>query len=363
LNLLTTIKPIALALISMQLSLPLVLLLAAAVLALWYVLRPAAGGGVFRRWGEERRRRQVEDLLKHALTRKLEGRSASIESAAGHLGLPQRKVLAQIMRMEARGLIRSLGNRLELTAEGEAWARQVMRAHRLWETYLAHEAGVPMSELHRLAERAEHQLSSDQVEALDAHLGHPLTDPHGDPIPSASGEIPRVKAKPLAAWPPGEPARIVHVEDEPVELFAAVSAAGLAPGMTVEVVGSAPDAIEILVEGRRHRLPPLAAGAIHVAAVEEEVPAEEGLVRLADLEQGEEAVVVSIDPALRGFSRRRLLDLGLTPQAHVQAYMTTFFGDPRAYRVRGTTVALRNDQARAIWTRRVTNGAAVRSRS
>ena len=74
---------------------------------------------------------------------------------------------------------------------------------------------------------------------------------------------------------------------------------------------------------------------------------------MSELRPGEEAEVVALDPELQGLTRRRLLDLGLTRGARVQAVLTNSFGDPVAYRVRGTMIALRREQTRHIWVRPV----------
>ena len=74
---------------------------------------------------------------------------------------------------------------------------------------------------------------------------------------------------------------------------------------------------------------------------------------LADLKHGERAEVVALDVNCQGFSRRRLMDLGFTPGARLEPALDTFAGDPRAYRVRDTLVALRGDQASQILVRHV----------
>lgn len=79
-------------------------------------------------------------------------------------------------------------------------------------------------------------------------------------------------------------------------------------------------------------------------------------VALADLPDDAAAEVVAVDAACQGFSRRRLLDLGFTEGAVVEPGLRTFAGDPRAYRVRGTVVALRRDQARHVIVRPIAGG-------
>jgi DtxR family Mn-dependent transcriptional regulator len=74
-----------------------------------------------------------------------------------------------------------------------------------------------------------------------------------------------------------------------------------------------------------------------------------GVMPLSELPDKTPAEVVALDDACQGFTRRRLLDLGMTPGARLEAEMRNFFGDPRAYRVRGTLIALRREQAAQIW--------------
>ncbi|NOH02145.1 MAG: ferrous iron transport protein A [Chloroflexi bacterium] len=74
-------------------------------------------------------------------------------------------------------------------------------------------------------------------------------------------------------------------------------------------------------------------------------------IPLAELAQDQRAQIVALDDAVQGFTRRRFLDLGLTPGATIYPELANFFGEPRAYRVRGTMIALRNDQASQIWVK------------
>ncbi|MFQ5882895.1 MAG: FeoA domain-containing protein [Candidatus Methylomirabilales bacterium] len=305
----------------------------------------------WRRWRALRERALFEDALKHLLACELDGRHASLESLAGILGLSQKRLLHLIARMEAAGLLQSLAGGLHLAPEGERWALQVVRAHRLWERYLADEAGLPMGQLHRAAERAEHRLTPQELDALDAHLGHPPSDPHGDPIPTAGGAVAPLNAVPLTDWPTDQPAQIVHVEDEPEVIFKQILAEGLRPGRMVRVLESSPECLIISDGEAEHRLAPVVAANIQVVAAREGQVRPEQLARLADLADGEEAEVVALDPDCRGFNRRRLLDLGLTPGARVRAELSTLFGDLRAVRVRGTLIALRREQASRIWVR------------
>ncbi|MEZ6193548.1 MAG: iron dependent repressor, metal binding and dimerization domain protein, partial [Phycisphaerales bacterium] len=142
------------------------------------------------RWADRRQQHAVEDLLKHVHACERRGQAASAESAAGALGWSGHRAVKVIASVEAHGYIRSTTRGLELTNEGKQLAVNVIRAHRLWERYLADEAGMALTRVHAEANRREHYRTDEQVNQLDAALGHPLKDPHGDPIPTAGGTLP-----------------------------------------------------------------------------------------------------------------------------------------------------------------------------
>jgi Fe2+ transport system protein FeoA len=72
---------------------------------------------------------------------------------------------------------------------------------------------------------------------------------------------------------------------------------------------------------------------------------------LADLKHSQKAEIISLDDSVQGFTRRRFLDLGLTPGTTIYPELKNFFGDPRGYRIRGTLIALRKEQAAKILVR------------
>jgi DtxR family Mn-dependent transcriptional regulator len=327
------------------------LLLTAAVLVVAWLL-PRHGGRV--RWKRRRTmqaRIRVEDTLKHLLAGEHSNRPATHESVAGILALPVKRVPGLVARMEEAGLLRSHGGGFALTDAGREYAVQVLRAHRLWERYLVDEARYPLTRLHQAADRAEHRLSREELDALEAHLGHPLRDPHGDPIPTAEGEIESLEAVPLTDWPVGVDAEITHLEDEPQAVFEEIIGSGLRTGQVVRIVDQSPEGLRVRHAEHELTLAPVVATNVHVAVVQRPAAPPPGLVPLTDLEDDREAEVVAIDPAIRGFTRRRLMDLGLTPGVTVRAELTPPFGRPRAYRVRECLLALRNEQTDRIWVR------------
>jgi DtxR family Mn-dependent transcriptional regulator len=294
------------------------------------------------------RRIRMEDALKHVHAAELRGATATTASLGGALGLSAAAVVRLVREMEGAGLLESTGVGVGLTSDGRAAALQVIRAHRLLESYLADELSVPLEALHGEADRREHGLRPDEVDALESRLGFPARDPHGDPIPTAGGELREEKASSLVSWPAGRPGRIVHVEDEPSELFAGIVAAGLRPGMNVEILESTPSQVVLWDGARDYVLSRLAAASIDVVPLPQPLRAP---LSLSGLEPGASVRVVGLD--CQGSTRRRLLDLGLTPGAVVDCCFPAPLGQPVAYRVRGALLALRREQAERIRVERI----------
>lgn len=299
-----------------------------------------------------RRRAQVEDTLKHLLDQESRGRRASFSSIAGTLRVGDSPLMSLLGQMESQGLLRSQGQEFLLTPEGERLAVHVVRAHRLWERYLADEARLPLKRVHSEAERREHGISAPELDRLEAALGHPTQDPHGDPIPTREGYIPPPEGSPLTDWPSGTTGRIVHLEDEPPLSYAQIVAEGLQVGQIVRIVELSAARV-VLTDGRcEYRLAPAVAANVFVTAEADTALSSPDVLPLSALDDRAEAEIVSLNDACQGYTRRRLLDLGFTPGTRLRADLTTFAGDPRAYRVRGTLVALRRDQASQILVRK-----------
>ena len=306
-----------------------------------------------RRSRAEHQRERLEDALKHLLDREQQGRHASPESLAGALNLSRPRTVALIESMEAQGLLESRRAELHLTSEGERWAMHVVRAHRLWERYLVDEARMPLEQIHGEAHRREHSLTVAQLDDLDAALGHPTVDPHGDPIPSREGALARLEGVPVIDWQSDKPGRIVHLEDEPAIAYEQILAAGLRLGQEIRILDRSPQRLVLSDGENEYRLAPAVAANIQVAALPESELLKREAVPLTELEHDQQADIVALDEAVQGFTRRRFLDLGLTPGTRIYPELKNFFGDPRAYRVRGTLIALRRDQAEQIWVKPV----------
>jgi DtxR family transcriptional regulator, Mn-dependent transcriptional regulator len=129
---------------------------------------------------------------------------------------------------------------VELTERGEQLAKELVRHHRLLELFLAQALGYRLDEVDAEAERLEHAISEDFEDRLDALLGHPIEDPHGDPIPSKSGEVLSTPTRSLTELKPGQTAVVRRVLDDDAELLRYLETLGLVPGASVMVKGQEP---------------------------------------------------------------------------------------------------------------------------
>lgn len=320
------------------------------VIAFW------PGRGPFgRSWKRNQRQRRVliEDGLKHVYTFRQREIPVTVESLAGAVELNRSQASELIAEMEGSALLHYGESGLELTPKGEALALHVVRAHRLWETHLADTTGLAPTDWHSQADRKEHSLSPAELDALSASLGHPVYDPHGDPIPTERG----VDAPPsfaLTEAKPHQALRIVHLEDEPPVVFAQLVAEGLHPGMAIQVIEKTDQYLRFVGEGEERRLAPQLAANVSVRLLRQPNGQALGNVQpLNSLVVGEEAKVVAVSRACRGPERRRLMDLGILPGAKIEVAMPSPMNDPVAYRVRDTLIALRRDQAQMILIERV----------
>ena len=303
-----------------------------------------------------RRQRQMngrvlrEDAVKHIFVTTNNGLHPTLQSVAGTLEISTNEAGELVHDLEQHGLVGLSEGTLYLTDEGRSSALHVLRAHRLWERYLADETGYEETEWHDRAERYEHSTSPDKLEEMAAQLGNPTYDPHGDPIPSPTGRMVQHEGKPLNELEAGEVGRIVHIEDEPNTIYAQLVAEGLFPGLRVQVLENSPQRIRFWGNGDEHVLAPVVAGNLAIAPLVADV--EDVLTpqrRLSDLNIGEKGRVTKISKACRGAERRRLMDLGVLPGIVIGAEMISPSGDPTAYRIRDALIGLRSEQAAFIY--------------
>jgi DtxR family Mn-dependent transcriptional regulator len=125
---------------------------------------------------------------------------------------------------------------VRLTSAGRALALRVLRRHRLIEQFLSQTLNLSWDEVHEEAEHMEHAVSDALVDRIDAYLGHPTTDPHGDPIPQPDGTMAAAADRSLADCVAGERCRLARVADQSPEFLRYLSHAGLEIGAQVSLV-------------------------------------------------------------------------------------------------------------------------------
>lgn len=301
-------------------------------------------GPRLRRFARFTERVRLEDVLKQLYKLEYDRLPATPESVAGGARISHTQAIRLLQRLEEKELVTAGNAPFRLTEAGRAQALHIVRAHRIWERFLADRTGTRPEDWHGQAETREHRLSVAQTEDLAAALGHPVYDPHGDPIPTAAGEMPARSGLPLSALEPGERGLITHLEDEPREIYSELVALGLGLMSPVERLEGEAGRVHFRAGDRRHDVSSAVARNVTVERAQE-VDDPRWSRTLADIEPGESATVAAISPLCRGPARRRLLDLGVVPGTVVHARMRSAGGDPVAYDIRGALIALRREQA------------------
>jgi DtxR family Mn-dependent transcriptional regulator len=141
---------------------------------------------------------------------------------------------------------------VRLTASGEKLAGLVLRRHRLVEAFLVQVIGMSWAEVHEDAEQLEHVVSDRLIDRIDEMLGRPTHDPHGDPIPSAAGEMTPTRLDNLLTCPLATPLKVTRISDQDPAFLRFIESNGLKPGEPVEVE-SRDDAADAVMLRRKDR--------------------------------------------------------------------------------------------------------------
>jgi DtxR family Mn-dependent transcriptional regulator len=216
----------------------------------------------------------MEDYLKtiYDLQRESEG-TVSTSAIAEALDVTAPTATSMMETLEERGLVeREKYKGVTLTREGETVAIEVVRHHRLLETYLAEQMGYDWTEVHDEADRLEHHISEEFERRVAEQLGDPDVDPHGDPIPNDALEpIDEEVGSTLGAHEEGDELVVRRVRDRDPEELAYLQEAGIAPGTPLVVEEVAPIGMVTvrLADGETVSLPDSVADAIRVVGREE----------------------------------------------------------------------------------------------
>lgn len=209
----------------------------------------------------------VEDYLKAIYEFQAEGGKVSTTGLSEQLDVAPASVTGMVKKLAKMKLVvHEPYQGVELTSAGEKIALEVIRHHRLVESYLAEALGVSWDKVHEEADRWEHVLSEEMEDLMDDKLGHPTTDPHGAPIPARDGSMPRSKLRRLSELAPGEAGVISEVNDHDAELLRYLGELGLFPRVKVRVISSAPfdGPVTVRINGDKHALGREVAGQIFV---------------------------------------------------------------------------------------------------
>jgi DtxR family Mn-dependent transcriptional regulator len=206
----------------------------------------------------------IEDYLKRAcqLEDRLDGR-VPMGLLAESVGVVPGTATAMAKRLARERLMDyEPYEGVRLTARGRHIALRVLRRHRLIETFLVSALGLDWAEVHEEAERLEHAMTDKLLDRIDAFLGYPQRDPHGDPIPDGDGTLRHAALRPLGECDRGESVRITRVLDQSEPFLSFLDERHLRPGTRVQVEQTDSDGDVVTVRAGRH--PPVTLG--HAAA-------------------------------------------------------------------------------------------------
>jgi DtxR family transcriptional regulator, Mn-dependent transcriptional regulator len=195
----------------------------------------------------------VQDYLREIFKLQRTGSPVKTSTLARRMGVTPPSATAMVKKLAALGLAdHQLYRGVRLTRAGERIALEVIRHHRLLELYLTETLDVGLDEVHAEADRLEHGLSEELEARIDAMLGSPAHDPHGDPIPDANLRILRSEARPLTTLEPGEHATVERVPDGDGELLRYLATLALLPRERIQLLHAAPfgGPLTIRVAGR-----------------------------------------------------------------------------------------------------------------
>ena len=182
-----------------------------------------------------------EDYLKTIYKLREGDEAVTTQALASRLHVAPPSATSMMKKLASLKLVRHEKYRgVELTPAGEKIALEVIRHHRLIETYLAEVLGVAWDKVHDEAERWEHVLSEEVEAKMAEALNHPARDPHGAPIPSIDGEVARDGWERLSDSKAGTLATVRRVSDENAELLRHLREINLVPGTPLEVLRATP---------------------------------------------------------------------------------------------------------------------------
>ncbi|WP_436326827.1 metal-dependent transcriptional regulator [Brevibacterium sp. FAM 27836] len=183
---------------------------------------------------------------------------------ANRFGTTKANVTEVLKRLDELDLITRVPYRPPvLTERGRTIALSMVRRHRLIETFLVESLGYGWDEVHDEAEILEHAASDRLIDRIDAFLGHPTSDPHGDPIPGADGHVDSHTPTLLTEAAAG-PYTVLRVSDADPQTLGKLAEAGVLPGAALEVVDCSDDEVSVSIDGKRETIAAALAAAVYL---------------------------------------------------------------------------------------------------
>lgn len=210
----------------------------------------------------------VEDYLKTIYTLESEDKGASTSSIAESMDVSSASATNMIKRLSKMGLVDYQSYKgARLTRSGRKIALEIIRHHRLLELYLLEVMGYSWDEVHDEAEKLEHHISEQFEDKIAELLDNPTHDPHGDPIPTKEGVMPKMESEPLVQAEAGQTFIVSRVKDQDPDLLRYLEKIGILPGVKIMVKEKAPfnGPITLLVEETEQALGHEVADKIFVA--------------------------------------------------------------------------------------------------
>lgn len=252
----------------------------------------------------------MEDYLKAIFSLTRDGGSASTQNLAGRLDVSAASATKMMKRLAESGLVlHEPYQGVKLTDSGQKIAVEILRHHRLLELYLTQALGYSWDEVHEEAELLEHYISEKLEARICEFLGNPSFDPHGSPIPTLDGELPRRSLVRLNETTLNELYQVARVKEPEGEKLQALDRLGLVPGVTIRTFGRPPEGKVHLKIGRQEHLVAheVCSNVLCRPATQECFPAQDSLV-------GEQLAITQ----LRGRQKKVLEPFGLVLNSTIE---------------------------------------------
>lgn len=181
-------------------------------------------------------------------------KQAGTNELAAHLGVKPASTNDMLKKLKEKKLVNyEKYGKIQLTVKGKNIALEIIRKHRLWETFLYDKLGFSWDEVHDVAEQLEHIQSEQLINRLDKFLGFPKLDPHGDPIPNEKGEMLFEERKTLSQIKIGKSCKMVAVKDNTASFLKYVAALGLGISDNIKVISRQDfdNSMEIEIAGKK----------------------------------------------------------------------------------------------------------------